>query len=155
MEIAIIGAGNGGQAMAGHFSMLGHSIRLYNRSIEKIAPIVASKKVQLYDKLDGSGMLKVVTDSIREAIIGAEIIMITTTANAHKDIATLIAPHLKDGQMIVLNPGRTLGAVEFLNAVRKISTKKVFVAEAQSLIYACRVTSPGNVNIIGVKKKYF
>jgi opine dehydrogenase len=153
MDIAIIGAGNGGQAMAAHFTMLGHKIRLYNRSLEKILPIIETGCITLYDKIVGTSVIHQVTDNIREAIEGVDLIMITTTANAHSEIACKIADIIQEDQTIVLNPGRTLGALEFSKEIKKKSNVKTHIAEAQSLIYACRAESPGKVRIIGVKDK--
>lgn len=79
--------------------------------------------------------------------------MITTTANAHSQIACKIADIIQEDQTIVLNPGRTLGALEFSNEIKKKSNVKIHIAEAQSLIYACRAESPGKVRIIGVKDR--
>jgi opine dehydrogenase len=151
--IAIIGAGNGGQAMAGHFSMLGHNVRIFNRTFDKIKHIYQKGEITLTDRLNGRYRIDVVTSDIEKVIEGAEIIMVTTTANAHREIANLIAPFVSDQQIIVLNPGRTLGALEFKLTIQKQTTKKVIIAEAQSLIYACRSISPGVVRVIGIKEK--
>jgi opine dehydrogenase len=153
MRISIIGAGNGGQAMAGHFSMLGHEVTIYNRNIERISGLIKNSEIYLCEAINGSGKLKKITNRIAEAIKDAELIMIATTANAHRDLAEKMAGFLEDEQIIVLNPGRTLGALEFANIVRKITSKRVYIAEAQSLIYACRLENPGHVRIVGVKKK--
>lgn len=155
MNISIIGAGNGGQAMAGHFSLLGHNIKLYNRTISKIKEIVKSKEINLNDKITGTATISCVTDDLKTAISGAAVIMVTTTADAHKTIAIDIAPYIEDNQIIVLNPGRTLGALEFSLELKKRTTKRFLIAEAQSLIYACRADKPGNVRVIGVKSKVF
>jgi opine dehydrogenase len=64
-----------------------------------------------------------------------------------------VAPFLEDGQIVVLNPGRTFGALEFAQALGKDCFAKIILAEAQSLIYACRADSNGNVKIIGIKNK--
>mgnify|MGYP001096076222 CR=1 FL=1 len=153
MKISIIGAGNGGQAMAGHFAMLGHQVCLYNRTAEKLALIAAQKKILLNEAIKGTGNLHIVTSNLAEAIEQAELIMITTTADAHLELAQKMAPLVHHGQIIVLNPGRTLGAFEFGNTLRKLSDKQVYIAEAQSLIYACRAELPGQARIIGVKDK--
>ncbi|GAB1474492.1 NAD/NADP-dependent octopine/nopaline dehydrogenase family protein [Bacteroidota bacterium] len=153
MNISIIGAGNGGQAMAGHFTLLGHNIKLFNRSASNISSIIESREINLYEKINAKTKIKLVTDNLEEAVNGVELIMITTTADAHKEIARLIAPFINEGQTIILNPGRTLGAIEFSNELKKHSNKHVFIGEAQSLIYACRADSPGNVRIIGIKDK--
>jgi opine dehydrogenase len=153
MNISIIGAGNGGQAMAGHFAILGHQVCLFNRSSEKMAKIAIDKSILLNEAIQGIGYLMKITSCIVEAVKGAELIMITTIANAHRELAEKIAPHVRDGQVIILNPGRTLGAFEFGTILRRITTQKVLIAEAQSLIYACRIELPGQVRVIGVKDK--
>ena len=153
MKISIIGAGNGGQAMAGHFALLGHQVCLYNRTPENLKEIATQQRILLNEAIKGVGYLQKVTSDLKEAVENAELIMITTTADAHREIAEKIAPLVTDGQLIVLNPGRTMGAFEFGTILRKITNKKVFVAEAQSLIYACRAEIPGQVRVIGVKDK--
>jgi opine dehydrogenase len=153
MKIAIIGAGNGGQAMAGHFGYLGHEVRLYSRNLEKLKKIIYNKGVLLKEKLNGLGRVDVVTDEMAVAVQGAELIMVTTVANAHATIAYQLAPLLEEGQTIVLNPGRTFGALEFRTIIEQYSSKKVYIAETQSLLYACRAEGNGEVRIIGVKDK--
>jgi len=153
MKISIIGAGNGGQAMAGHFALLGHEMSLYNMSLNAIQLLADSKKIVLKGAIAGEGKIKIITESLEEAVRDAELIMLVTTADAHRELAEKMAPYLQENQIIVLNPGRTLGALDFSNALKKVSKKKIYIAEAQTLIYACRAESIGNVRIIGVKDK--
>ena len=69
--------------------------------------------------------------------------MVTTPATGHYELACLMAPYLKDGQIIVLNPGRTGGALEVYETIRNYGCDKdIIVAEAQTFIYACRATGP-------------
>lgn len=80
--------------------------------------------------------------------------MVVTTADAHAAIARDIAGDLGDGQMILLNPGRTCGALEFKRTLEACGcSANVLIAEAQTLIYAARLVEDGVVNIIGVKDK--
>jgi opine dehydrogenase len=153
MNISIIGAGNGGQAMSGHFALLGHKVKLYNRSHNRIQSIILNKEINLNDKISGTVKLDTVTDNLQIAIKDSELIMVTVTADAHKEIAAKIAPYIEDGQTIILNPGRTLGAMEFYNEIKCKTSKRIFIGEAQTLIYACRSDTPGNVRIIGLKEK--
>ncbi len=80
--------------------------------------------------------------------------MIATTATylCTREIAIKIAKHLEHNQIIVLNPGRTGGALEFKNIIDISGIKKrIYISEAQTLVYACRLIETGLVNIIGVK----
>lgn len=154
LNISIIGAGNGGQAMAGHFAMLGHKVNLYSRYKSELDEIAKIGGVTLTGAITGFGKLELITDNIEEAIADAEIIMIVTTATAHKDIAELLVPFVKPNQIIVLNPGRTCGAIEIRKVFEDYGIdKNIIIAEAQSLIYACRISGPAEVRIIGAKEK--
>lgn len=66
--------------------------------------------------------------------------------------AETIAPHIEDGQIVVLNPGRTGGAIETAKVIRdRNPSVRVYVGEAQSLLYASRVTNPGQVHVFCIK----
>lgn len=152
-RVAVLGAGNGGQAIAGHLSDRGYSVRLWNRSKKVLDLVKATGQITLTGVLSSTATIDIITHSLEEAVVGAEIILITTTANAHYDLAVALAPLLEDGQIVVLNPGRTLGALEFRQTIRRHGcVDQVYVAEAQSLVFACRLMAPAQVRVIGVKE---
>lgn len=152
MKIAVIGAGNGGQAIAGYLAMQKYDVALYDIVEEKINELKTLGGIRLEGRIEGFGKLNCITTDIAEAVQGAEIIMVTTIANAHKAVAQSIAPYVVDGQVIILNPGRTCGALVFKQALIDAGCKtRFYIAEAQTLVYACRIVQNGTVNIIGVK----
>jgi len=152
MKIAIIGAGNGGQTFAGYLSMVGYETSLYDIDVEKMEALKKLGGIQMEGRINGLGKIGCITTDIAEAVKGAEIIMVTTVANAHRAVATSIAPYLEDGQVVVLNPGRTCGALVFKQTLKNAGcTKRVYLGEAQTLVYACRVIENGHVNVIGIK----
>ncbi len=153
LKITVIGAGNGGQAIAGHCASLGHSVCLYNRRLDLLHPILEDRTIRLQGALNEVGKIEFLTDDIKIAVEFADIIMVATTATAHHEIANKMLPYLKNDQIIVLNPGRTLGVLEVNNIIRKRLDLKVHLAEAQTLVYACRIVSPGVVNVIGAKER--
>ena len=152
ITVSIIGAGNGGQALAGYMAYSGCRVRIYDRSAEKVSDLNRKRKIELTGALNITGQIEFATTDILLAIKAANIIMIATTATAHKEIAIKIAKHLEHNQIIVLNPGRTGGALEFKNIIDISGIKKrIYISEAQTLVYACRLIETGLVNIIGVK----
>ena len=77
-----------------------------------------------------------------------------TPASAHKSIAQKIAPFLTKDQIILLNPGRTFGAIEFLKTIRdQIGSFPVFVAETQTLLFTSRQLKKNRVEILKIKNK--
>ncbi len=152
MKIAIIGAGNGGQTFAGYLSMAGYETSLYDIDIGKMDALKKIGGIKLEGRLQGYGIIDCITTDIAEAVNGAEIIMVTTVANAHRAVARSLAPCLVDGQVIVLNPGRTCGALVFKQTLAEAGCKvRIYIGEAQTLVYATRVIENGHVNVIGVK----
>ncbi|MDR7871079.1 MAG: NAD/NADP octopine/nopaline dehydrogenase family protein [Tissierellaceae bacterium] len=154
LNYCVIGAGNGGLAMAGYLSMIGYKVNLYNRTLDKILPLIKEPIIHLTGEENGFGVLNKVTNSIEEAIENVDIIMVTTPALAHYNIAKEMAPYIKDGQIIVLNPGRTGGALEvYETLLTERKRNNIIVAEAQTFIYAARSTSPNRAHIFKSKKE--
>ena len=152
MKISVIGAGNGGQAVAGYLAMQGYNVVLYDIVSEKIEALKRNGGIFLAGRIEGFGKVACFTTDIAEAVRNASIIMVTTVANAHADVARAVAPFLRDGQVVVLNPGRTCGALVFRKTLKDAGCiARVYVAEAQTLVYACRLVENGRVNVIGVK----
>lgn len=78
--------------------------------------------------------------------------MVVVPATAHRFMAELTAPYLLDNQMVILNPGRTFGALEFKQVIsEKGCTADVIIAETQTFIYASRTTGPGQTRIFRIK----
>jgi len=114
--------------------------------------VKASGGIELEGEVEGFGKIAVATTNIEEAIHGVDIIMVVVPATAHRFMAETCASALQDGQMIILNPGRTLGALEFRQVLNeKNCSADIIVAEAQTFIYASRATGPGQAKIFRIK----
>src|SRR5512136_1849781 len=152
----VIGAGHGGKAMAAHLALMGFSTTLYNRTPENITAIQKRGGIELEGYEGGPhgfGHLTKVTADMGEALAEAEIIMVVVPATAHVDIARAAAPHLRDDQIVVLHPGRTCGAIEFVKALHDQDCRAdVTVAEAETLIYASRSEGPAQSRIFRIKE---
>lgn len=155
MKIAVIGAGNGGQAIAAYLTLSGVDVRLYDYNQEKVFELNAGGNfIELFGKIRGKAKISIISSNIQEVINGVDVIMLTTTANAHAIIAKQIAYIITENQVVILNPGRTGGALEFWQTlVSNGCNKKIYIAEAQTLVYACRLIKNGVVNVIGIKDK--
>jgi len=153
-KFAVIGAGNGGQATAAHLALMGFKVNLYNRGKERIEHIQKKRGIEVTGMINAFGELNTVTTNIKEAIEDANIIMVVIPASGHEDIARVCAPYLKDGQIVILSPGRTFGALEFINTVRKDgSDADIIIAETQTIIYTSRYKEGAKVEILALKKR--
>ena len=148
----VLGAGHGGLAMAGHLALMGFTVNLYNRTKERIWAIQQRGGVELEGEIEGFGRLNVVTHLVEEAIGDADVLMVVVPATGHRFIAEVCAPYLRNGQIVILNPGRTLGAIEFMQVLKEKACKAdAIISEAQTLIYASRATNPGQAKIFRIK----
>ena len=154
-RFAVIGAGHGGKAMAAHLALMGFPVTLCNRTPENVAVIRMRGGIWLESREGGPsgfGELSLVTSDMGEALEGAEVIMVVVPSTGHAFVAKTAAPHLRDGQIVILNPGRTGGALEFTLVLRTQGcTADVIVAEAETLIYASRSDGPAQVRIFSIK----
>lgn len=150
--VAVLGAGNCGQAMAAHLRSMGIKVNLYNRSKGRINAIKKNGGINIKGVISGLWMPSKITTDIGEAIEDVDIIMIVIPASGHGDLAKACAPYLKDEQTVILNPGRTFGALEFLKIIRKNESKaRITVAETQTTIYTARLIKDGEVELIALK----
>ncbi len=152
----VIGAGHGGKAMAAHLALLGLEVTLFNRTPANVAAIRSRGGIDL-DSFDGGphgfARLRRVTSDPAEAAQDAQVLNVVVPSSAHPDIARMLAPHLRDGQIIILHPGRTGGALEFRQVLRQQGcAAKVLLAEAETLLYASRSDGPAQVRVFSLKE---
>jgi opine dehydrogenase len=152
----VIGAGHGGKAMAAHLALMGFPVALYNRTFEHVAAINARGGIELESYEGGPrgfGELALITSDMHEALMGADVIMVVVPSSAHAEVAAIAAPHLRDGQIVVLHPGRTCGAIAFAKALADRSClADVTVAEAETFLYASRSDGPAQARIFRIKE---
>ena len=152
LRFCVAGAGHGGMAMAGHLALTGFKVNLFNRSPERLVSVRVRGGIDVTGEVTGFAALGRITCDPAKALRDTDIVMVVVPATGHRTMGELLAPHLRDGQIVILNPGRTGGALEMAQVVRRLNpTVQVYLGEAQTLLYACRVTNPGQVHIFSIK----
>lgn len=151
-RVAVLGAGNGGLAAIADLAVRGHDVRLWNRGAGALAEIARTGAVE-YGGVLGRGVARVglVTTDLAAAVSGAELILVTLPALAHDTVARALAPHLRPGQSVVLDPGGLLGSVAFARALREHGFGgPLSIGETGTLSYICRKTGPAAVDVTSV-----
>lgn len=153
-EITIIGAGNGGRAFAVYLSDIGFKVNLGFNTYENISTILKMGKIYSKGMIHGNFQVNEVSANYGNLIRNSKYILIVVPANAHSQIIDRILPSLQDGQTILLNPGRTFGAVEIYNQIKKKRPNlHIFIAETQTLLFTCRKIKDSGVDIIKIKNQ--
>ncbi|MFX1290366.1 MAG: NAD/NADP octopine/nopaline dehydrogenase family protein [Promethearchaeota archaeon] len=152
MKFCVVGAGNGGRAFAAYLSSRGHKVNLYNRSFSRIVDIKKKGGIKVSGEIKGFFRCNLVTQNLKLAIRDVDVILIVVPASAHKEIADKIAKYLSPDQIILLNPGRTFGAIEFRRTIEKKGLSfPIFIAETQTLIFTSRQLKKNGVKILRIK----
>lgn len=147
----IVGGGHQGLAMAAHLSLSGETVNLWNRSEENIADIIKEKRIYCKGVLEGAAVLEHVSTKIED--VYENTIFVTVPANAYGNIARLLAPYVNDDTVIILNPGRTFGAIDFMRQLQEMGcTQKPKIAETQTIVYTCRRNLKNGCQIYAFKK---
>mmetsp|Transcript_4995 Transcript_4995/g.14005 ORF Transcript_4995/g.14005 Transcript_4995/m.14005 type:complete len:351 (+) Transcript_4995:226-1278(+) len=167
-KVAIIGAGNLGQAMAAHMSFHGYAVSLGNRTSSKLDGLEGLRwrhaghekgdwhttplwRVQHtpsspYPKEDPLGL--------RSVVEGCAVIVLCVPAPGHRVLAEALADVLLENQDVVLHPGNLFGALEVHNILTKRSggrLRHVTVSELESSLLTCRAPRMGEVEIYATK----
>lgn len=148
-NIAILGAGNGGCAAAADLALQGYEVRLYSRSEATLKPIVERGGVAVVEGKNKSfARLRVVTRDIGDAVAGADLVMIAVPSVGHEYLGKNLAPHLSEGQILLLNPGHTGGSLHLASVLSAAGLKnKIKICETVTLTYICRLSGPARVEI--------
>jgi len=156
---AVLGAGNGGQGMAAYLARRGWVVRLWNRPDDGevrawLAPIRAARSLELVGWQPGRVPVELATTELAEAVAGASLVVLVTTADAHRAMARSLAPLLQPGQLVLLVPGRTGGALDFRAGLAEAGRdiREIVVAETNTTVVNSRVVGPGRVEVLGEKR---
>jgi opine dehydrogenase len=149
LKIAVLGGGNGSFAAAGDFALCGHDVSLWRRDeVEVTKHRNAGSRILIEDAAGRHNVqLSLVTADIAEAVRDAELILCPAPAFAQHDIASQIAPHLRDGQVVFLPPA-TFGSMIFAKASRDAGNRAaISFAETGTLPWLTRKHGPFEVAI--------
>src|SRR5580704_17729553 len=152
--VAVLGAGHGGCAAAADLGRRGLSVRLHARSAERLAPLRARGGIEARGVHQGLVPVDLMTTDLAAAVRGAALVMLVVPSVAHEPYARVLAPLLRDGQPIFLNPGHTGGGLHFLNALRRAGYgAEVRSCETVTLTYITRMEGPATVNIFSYTRR--
>ena len=136
--------------MAAHLALNGIKVNLWNRSQNNIQEIIDTGVIHCSGVVHGVAKISKVSANIADVF--SDFVMVTTPSNAHKDIAKLLAPYVSANTVVVLNPGRTFGAIEFAEELKKEGLEQLpQIAETQTIVYTCRKVGPNSTSILALK----
>ena len=155
--VAVLGAGGAGQGMAGYLASQGFEVRLWNRDDpgevrDWLEPISSAGELTVTGLLTGRVPIAAATSDVERAISGAGTVFVLTTADAHREVGQNAASFLADGQLLVIMACKTGGALDVRAGLSRDLTDRIVIAEAPTTLVNSRISGPGVVEILGVKR---
>ncbi|MFF5672235.1 NAD/NADP octopine/nopaline dehydrogenase family protein [Streptomyces hygroscopicus] len=150
-SIAILGAGNVGQAIAGHMSFKGHHVRVFDRWGRDLEPIEANDGIDMTGDVEGHGTPSVLTTDLAHAVSGAEVVIVAAPAFAHAYLSRELASVLEPDQLVLFQPGVLGSGVELARMFAIAGRRPCLIAETPTSLYTCRLRRPAHVYIGAIK----
>ncbi len=154
MNVTIIGAGAAGLTTAGHMTLKGHKVTLWDRSLEKVQALKKVGSVTMEGVINDTVQLSNITNDLEEAVKSSNFLSIMTTCDAYESIAVRMAPYLENGQKVLLNSAGIGGALLFQTTVRRAGYHpKITIGETDCIVYVTRHPNIGKILIKSIKNK--
>ena len=139
-RIAVLGAGNGGYALASDLALSGYKVNLFE--LDRFAdynlkPIEDRGGIKREGMRSGLAEIDVFTSNIEEALEDVEVVNVTIPAFAHPEFIHLMAPHV-DGKTVIFFP-LNFADVKLRRYIEERSEGvEPIIAGGETMPYACR-----------------
>lgn len=149
-KYVIIGAGNGGQSLAGDMSLRGiKPAAIYDINAPGIDAIRKKGGIQMSGPVvNGFAQIDLATTNLKEAVDVGDVFFICITSNAYRTFAREVASYVKPGQTFLLIPGYVGSSMIFAKALRENGVIEMpLIGETISFPYATRLIEPAHAGI--------
>jgi opine dehydrogenase len=145
VNIAVLGGSHGAYASAADLTLAGHRVRLWRRRREDLTEVAGGLTLRAEGR-QGVAKLDRATADLREAVDGADVVLVPLPATTHEDIGRRLAGVLTQRQVVLLAPG-TLGSLVVAREIgRAGGAMPLALAETGTLPYLARKTGPATVS---------
>jgi len=152
LDVAVVGAGNGGLAVAGYAGLGGARVRLYDIDADRVGPVAARGGIDVSGVVSGFAPVEVATTDASLALADAHIVVLVVAGPDQATAARELTEHIPPSSYLVVKPGCTGGALEVRDVLTRGGRSDVTVGETDSFLFACTVPSPATSHVSAVKR---
>ncbi len=147
MKVAVLGAGNGGCAVAFDWAAAGHEVALYSPSgfPGAVSDVADGGQLRSTGDLNGTVVIGYAGHDAQRALDGAELVFVVGPAYSTEPLARAAKEHLTAGQIVIVCPSSGGGAMAFQNVIGR--ENDVVVSETSTLPYAVRLLAPATMHV--------
>jgi opine dehydrogenase len=149
-QVAVIGAGNVGCALAAHLTLRGIDVRLCNRSGARLQEIRQSGGITVTGAVGGVASISLLTTEVAEAVHGVDVVAVTVPTPALPSYAGVLAETTTDEQLIWLDPGHSGGALYLGTEIRRRRGGHPLVCQLSTASHGSRMAGPATVGVFAL-----
>jgi opine dehydrogenase len=153
MKVAVLGAGVGGLAIAGHAALLGFEVAVNDVRSEALDILRQRGGIEVRGRESGFAPVAVASTEIEPVAAGADLVVVVTLGPDQRSAIEGVAPHLEPNAVLLLTPGGTFGAVEAASVLEGLDRQVFAVTETDTFAYGCSIPAPGVSDITSVKRR--
>ena len=148
-KIAVIGAGNGGQATAVDLTTRGFGVCLYEFPdfSKRLESKLASKKIHATGFIKGEISIDRVTLDASEAADYSKTVIVAMPAYGHSRFFNVFGDLLQDDSRVYIFPGNLATLMAPMQTIRDMLRRGVKITEFNTLPYGSRIMEDGTVNV--------
>ena len=151
----VVGVGMGGKGLLAELGINGFRLRAFDKDDAQIAGIRAAKGIHVDGRSKNFAPVELATTNAGAALEDAKVILVSVNGDDHAPLARDLAPHLRDGQIIVLIQGHFGGTLVFRKALDEAGCRaRVQLSEMDGYPYMMTVRSPDRVELTTYKEMY-
>ncbi len=160
----VLGAGNGGCAMAAELALLGRNPVLFDHvrfdhqltSLRAAGGVLVESRVVHFAGGIGNHFapLQRITNDLA-TVAEVDVVIVVVPGQHHVALAEQVLPYLRPGQIVLLNPGGVGGALVWAAMLKRAGVEGVLLAQAADLLYAGFRTPEAKVVVADKKKQAF
>lgn len=149
-KYVIIGAGNGGQSLAGDMIIRGFELTaIYDKNPDPIEAIKVRGGIEMSGPVvQGFAPINFASANLEETMNAGNVFLVTIVGNFHSILAKEMAPYIKPEHTILLIPGNAGSSILFRRALESCGVKNLpLIGETLSMPYATRLLGPAHAGI--------
>ena len=149
-KYVIIGAGNGGQSLAGDMVLRGTKVSaIYDKNPKPIEAIRKAGGIQMSGPVvEGFAPIEHPTARLVDAMEQGNVFLVTIVGNFHAQLAKEMAPYVRESDIILLIPGNSGSSLLFRKTLRENGvTRLPLIGETLSMPYATRLLGEAHAGI--------
>jgi opine dehydrogenase len=151
MRVSILGAGSAAYGAAAQLFVGGHDPMLWSPSGRSTVELATGAPLRAVNAIETS-LKPRIASSVKEAVTGADVVLLAMPGNGHKMALEAAAEHLREGQPVIISSHASFGALYLSKLLPARGVRAPIIVWSTTLTTG-RKQSPTQVNVGSLRSK--